>query len=176
MPDGYELRELRADDAPALAEAYSRNSEHLAPWDPRRPDDFYTVAGQAAAVGAQLESVANGHLVAWVLTCGHEIVGRMNLNNIVRAAFWSGALGYWVDGAHQGRGLATAAVEMACAEAKVRGLHRVEAATLVHNAPSQRVLLKCGFERYGLAPRYLFIDGAWQDHVLFQRILHEDPI
>ncbi len=100
----------------------------------------------------------------------------MNLNNVVRGAFWSAALGYWVDGAHQGKGLATAAVAAACDEARMLGLHRAEAGTLVHNHASQRVLAKCGFERYGLAPEYLFIDGAWQDHVLHQRILHDDPV
>ena len=52
-------------------------------------------------------------------------------------------------------------------------LHRVEAATLLHNAASQRILLRAGFERIGLAPRYLRIAGEWQDHALFQRILGE---
>jgi ribosomal-protein-alanine N-acetyltransferase len=67
-------------------------------------------------------------------------------------------------------------VEFACAQAQGRGLHRVEAGTLLHNAASQRVLERCGFEYYGLAPKFLFIDGAWQDHKLYQRILHDNPL
>jgi ribosomal-protein-alanine N-acetyltransferase len=35
------------------------------------------------------------------------------------------------------------------------------------------VLRRCGFTEYGRAPQYLFIAGAWQDHVMFQRILHD---
>jgi ribosomal-protein-alanine N-acetyltransferase len=35
------------------------------------------------------------------------------------------------------------------------------------------VLEKCGFSREGLARRYLCINGAWQDHLLFG-LLHED--
>jgi ribosomal-protein-alanine N-acetyltransferase len=27
-----------------------------------------------------------------------------------------------------------------------------------------------------MAPKFLFINGAWQDHRLFQRILHDDPL
>jgi ribosomal-protein-alanine N-acetyltransferase len=32
------------------------------------------------------------------------------------------------------------------------------------------VLEKNGFERIGIARQYLQIAGAWQDHLLFQRI------
>lgn len=53
------------------------------------------------------------------------------------------------------------------------GLHRVQAATLLNNAGSQRVLEKNGFERIGVARRYLRIAGKWQDHVLFQRIAED---
>ena len=51
------------------------------------------------------------------------------------------------------------------------GLHRLEAATLVHNVASQRVLEKNGFEAYGTAREYLQIGGQWQDHRMYQRIL-----
>jgi ribosomal-protein-alanine N-acetyltransferase len=44
----------------------------------------------------------------------------------------------------------------------------LEAATLVDNRASQRVLEKNRFHRIGLAPRYLEIAGAWRDHLLFQ--------
>jgi ribosomal-protein-alanine N-acetyltransferase len=103
-----------------------------------------------------------------------EIVGRVNLSDIVRGAFCSAHLGYWVDARLAGRGLMTAAIAAALAHAcDDLGLHRVQAATLLHNAASQRVLERTGFERFGMAPRYLQIAGRWQDHVLFQRILHD---
>jgi ribosomal-protein-alanine N-acetyltransferase len=120
--------------------------------------------------------VLHGLLVAYVLTTDDEIVGRVNLNNIVMGVLRSASLGYWVDVDHVGRGLASGAVEFACAQAQGRGLHRVEAGTLVHNTASQRVLERCGFEQYGMAPRFLYIAGSWQDHLLYQRILHDNPI
>jgi ribosomal-protein-alanine N-acetyltransferase len=176
IPEGYDVVGLTAEHAGDLAAAYSRNREHLAPWDPRRDAGFFTVEGQAAAVAGQLAAVRAGLMAAWVLERDGEVVGRVNLNNIVLGALRSAAVGYWVDVDHQGRGLATAAVEFACDEAVRRGLHRVEAGTLLHNAASQRVLERCGFEQYGMAPQFLFIDGQWRDHRLFQRILHDDPI
>jgi [ribosomal protein S5]-alanine N-acetyltransferase len=97
------------------------------------------------------------------------VLGRITLNNIVRGAFQSCSLGYWVRSSANGRGHATAAVALMLRTAFTDlGLHRVEAGTLVHNAASQRVLERNGFERFGLAPQYLRIAGRWQDHVLFQ--------
>jgi ribosomal-protein-alanine N-acetyltransferase len=176
LPEGYHIRDLRLTDAEALAEAYRRNREHLAPWEPTRPESWFTAEGQATAVLGQLAGVQQGLHASWVLTHGDQVVGRMNLNNIVLGVMRSASLGYWVDGAHLRRGLAAGAVEHACAEARARGLHRVEAGTLLHNEASQRVLASCGFEEYGTARQLLFLGGAWRDHRMFQRILHDDPL
>ena len=176
LPEGYVLRPLAGDDAEPLAAAYVRNRDHLEQWDPARPASFYTVAGQQEALERQLSLVHGGLLGAWVLVHAGEIVGRVNLNNVIRGVLCSAAVGYWVDHAHLRRGLAVTALEHACAEGLTMGLHRVEAGTMVHNVASQRVLLRAGFEEYGVARRFLFIGGAWRDHRLFQRILHDDPL
>ena len=69
-----------------------------------------------------------------------------------------------------GRGICTEAVrlivEWGFGEAR---LHRLEAATLVDNIGSQAVLRRNGFTEIGRSPRYLFIAGAWRDHLLFAR-------
>ena len=100
-----------------------------------------------------------------------EPAGFVGLTNIMRGAVQSAVLSYWVDRGHNGRGLATRAVaaviDFAFGELD---LHRLEAGTLPDNFGSQRVLEKNGFERYGLARRFLLIAGAWRDHVLFERI------
>jgi ribosomal-protein-alanine N-acetyltransferase len=97
----------------------------------------------------------------------------VNLSDIVRGVFCNAHLGYWVDARLAGRGIMSAAVEAAAVHARDDlGLHRLQAATLAHNDASQRVLERTGFERIGVAPQYLKIAGRWQDHVLFQRILH----
>ena len=176
LPDGYRIRPLHRDDAERMAAAYLRNREHLAPWDPKRDEAFYTVEGQQEAIARQLSLVKGRLLGAWVVVHDEEIVGRVNLNNLVYGVLCSGSLGYWVDHRHLRRGLAVAAVEHACEAALGLGLHRVEAGTMVHNVASQRVLLRTGFELYGMAPKLLYLAGAWQDHNLYQRILHDDPL
>lgn len=95
---------------------------------------------------------------------------------VVRGAFQSAHLGYWVDRGHNGRGVATAAVaEVVRIAFHDLGLHRLQADTLVHNVASRRVLARNGFRPIGLAPRYLRIAGRWQDHVLHQRLADDEP-
>ena len=76
-----------------------------------------------------------------------------------------------MDGSRNGRGLATTAVcEVVRFAFDELDLHRIEAATLVDNVPSQRVLEKSGFEKIGLARRLLRIHDEWRDFFLFQRL------
>lgn len=174
LTSGVTLRSLRRDDGPALAAAYDRNRDHLEPWEPARPVTFYTSEYHARQVPVQILERSSGRGEPLVLERGGEIVGRVNLNDVVRGAFCSAHLGYWIDARLAGNGLMSAAVDAVCAHARdTLELHRVQAATLLHNAASQRVLERCGFARIGTAPKYLRIAGSWQDHALFQRILHD---
>ena len=175
VAEGYEIRPLRDGDAPAFAVAYRRNREHLEPWDPDRPEEFWTDEGQEAAVASNLQAAEDGRLHTYVLWHGDEVVGRAMLTNIVRGPLQSGTVGYWVDHEHTGKGLATALTEHVALDAVRLGLHRLEAGTMVENVGSQTVLRKAGFREYGTAERFLFVRGEWRDHVLFQRILHDDP-
>ncbi|MEU8778901.1 GNAT family protein [Streptomyces sp. NPDC048606] len=176
--DGVEMRGVTLDDAAGLADVLTRNRAHLAPYEPHRPDAFYTEDGQRARVRGLLDERDAGRLVPYVLieAATGTPVGAINLGDIIRGPLCSGGVGYWVDRAWHGRGLATAAVEEVCRAARDElGLHRVHAGTLVDNTASQRVLTKAGFTPYGLAPRYLHVNGAWRDHRLYQRLLHDDP-
>jgi [ribosomal protein S5]-alanine N-acetyltransferase len=94
----------------------------------------------------------------------------ISLTNLVYGPLCSANVGYWVDERQNGKGLATRAVAAIVGVAFAElDLHRVEAGTLVENVASQRVLEKNGFERIGIAHRYLKIAGEWRDHVLYQR-------
>ncbi|MBP8537555.1 GNAT family N-acetyltransferase [Streptomyces sp. MK37H] len=171
------MRIAAEDDAEALADAFTRNHEHLRPSSPRRDESFFTADGQAARLRDQLEQWKSGRMVPWVLAGGERILGTVTLSHIVLGPWRNAHLGYWIDAGHVGRGLATLAVRSVCRTAdEGLGLHRIEASTLVENVPSQRTLLGCGFIRIGMAPDYLHIAGAWRDHLLFQRVLNDRPV
>lgn len=173
LADGVDMRPLELGDARELAAAYVRNRVHLAPWEPARSEEFFTEAAQAADLTSKLASSAAGSAYSLGLFDGATVIGRFNLSGIVRGPFQNAALGYWVDADYAGKGLATAAVQAIVRVARddLR-LHRIEASTLLHNHGSQRVLRKAGFEQIGMAPSYLRIAGTWQDHNLYQVILH----
>jgi ribosomal-protein-alanine N-acetyltransferase len=157
------IRPLRSEDAAELSALLVENRDFLAPFEPVRGEEFFTVAGQR-------ERIESEGSQAFAILAGGRIAGTVTMSNIDFGPFQSANLGYWVAERFSGRGLATKAVgdviEIAFGDL---GLHRLEAATLVDNLPSQRVLEKNGFEPIGLARRYLQIAGEWRDHLLFQR-------
>ena len=94
-----------------------------------------------------------------------EIVGVVNISEIVRGAFRSGYLGYYAFRPFERRGLMTEALELVIGEAFRRlRLHRLEANVQPGNDPSIRLVRRLGFRREGYSPRYLKIGGRWRDH------------
>jgi ribosomal-protein-alanine N-acetyltransferase len=165
------IRPVEVADADALAELYARNRAFLRPFTPVAASDFFSAEGQRRRTRAAVAEARRGTLRRFViLDDSAELAGVVALENIIRGPAQTANLAYWVDEARNGRGLATHAVAAVLEEAfGPLALHRIEASTLVDNAASQRVLVRNAFERIGLARRYLHIDGAWRDHLLFQR-------
>ncbi|GAA2056361.1 GNAT family protein [Catenulispora yoronensis] len=178
LTDDIALRPARVRDAAAVARAYDRNRAHLGPWEPIRPDDYYTEQGQLVRLRDFADGRRAGRQERWVFDNGDgEVYGSITLSNIELGVFLNARLGYWVEASLNGRGLATAAVRAVCDHARQRwNIHRIEAGTNVENHASQRVLLKCGFEEIGRSRAHLFINGRWADSTQFHRILHTDPV
>jgi [ribosomal protein S5]-alanine N-acetyltransferase len=170
--DGPELhlRPLVVADASALLDLRVREREFLAPFEPVRNDRFFTLE-------AQREQIEQG-LLEWAQDRGYgfgvfprgskELIGRVALSNIVRGAWQNATLGYFIASSYNGRGLASQAVGLAVGYAfsEVK-LHRVQAGVMPRNEASAKVLINNGFRLEGRAPRYLQINGVWEDHDLY---------
>jgi ribosomal-protein-alanine N-acetyltransferase len=164
---------LRASD-PALASAaaafYRRTRAAHARWNPPQADAMCTVDGQRERLAQTAQAVAAGVSAGWWLFLRGDdgtAIGQTHLSQIARGVFCNAMLGYAIDPAHEGRGLMREALQAVLADAFGRlGLHRVQANVLPENTRSLALLDRLGFEREGLAREYLFIDGAWRDHVL----------
>lgn len=165
------LRTPTPADADALADLLTRNRVYFQTGEPLRPDEFYTPDHQAQVIRDAKNARQAGASVLYLIEDDGAVVGRANLNSIIRGAFQSASVGYAVDQAHPGRGVATAALrELIRIAFTELGLHRLQGETLVDNTASQRVLTNCGFVHYGTAPDYLRIHGKSQTHDLFQLI------
>jgi ribosomal-protein-alanine N-acetyltransferase len=124
-------------DVPAIVDYFTRNREHLARWDPRRPPEFYTEAWWRERIAADLKIATEDRgyrFFAYDRSSSPgaraRIVAMANYSNIVRGVFQSCHLGFGVDREHEGGGW-------------------------------MREVLVIGYSR-----DYLLIDGAWRDHVM----------
>ncbi|KOV59543.1 GNAT family N-acetyltransferase [Streptomyces sp. MMG1121] len=165
------IRPLSVEDSEALTVLHRHNRDFLRPWDPPRTDEFFTEAGQRAAVASALRQRENGTRWPGVILYEGAVVGRVDLNNILLGRLRSCFIGYWISGGHNGRGIATDAVALALDVAfhDLR-LHRVDAFARVDNPASCRVLEKSGFRTVGVSRGHIHIDGRWRDDIYFQKL------
>lgn len=169
--EGERVRLLQPDPASAakVLEYFVRNKEHLAPWSPPRPAPFFTETYWANTLQKNLASLTEGMSARFFIVSGKEetILGACNLSDIIRGAFQACHLGYSVDKDAQGQGIMGEALELIIEYAFGElDLHRIEANYLPSNERSAKLLQRRGFEINGSARDYLFIGGAWRDHVL----------
>lgn len=101
-----------------------------------------------------------------------NIVGRINLTEIIRGNMNKAEVGYRVGEKHQGKGYGTKAVRLILEKAAVEHkLHRIEAGTSAGNIGSQVVLVKNGFQFTGRLRQYICINGEWQDSITFEKVI-----
>ena len=94
-----------------------------------------------------------------------EIVGVVNISEIVRGGFQSAYLGYYAFEPFAGTGLMREGLAKVINHAFTSmKLHRLEANIQPANKKSIRLVKRLGFRREGYSPRYLKIAGRWRDH------------
>jgi len=113
---------------------------------------------------ARFEAPSSYGFVVVAMPSG-DLVGAINITNIVRGAFQSGYVGYFAFAGHAGKGLMAKGLRAVVRQAftKLR-LHRLEANIQPTNAPSIALARACGFTKEGYSPAYLKIAGRWRDH------------
>ncbi|MFF8953614.1 GNAT family N-acetyltransferase [Streptomyces sp. NPDC014940] len=154
------IRAFTLEDGPEFT-ARARESKDLhRPWL-FPPDDDEGYAGYAKALIK--DSARAGFLVCEKDT--GDIAGFININNIVRGGFQSGALGYGAFAHAAGRGLMREALDLVIGYAfGPLGLHRLEINAQPDNTASLALARGAGFRLEGFSPAMIFIDGAWRDH------------
>jgi ribosomal-protein-alanine N-acetyltransferase len=94
-----------------------------------------------------------------------ELVGVINLNEIVRGFFQSAYLGYYSFEPFSGSGYMTEGLALVLDQAfGPLALNRLEANVQPPNKRSSRLVSRLGFRLEGFSPRYLKIGGRWRDH------------
>jgi len=171
------LRAPQVDDFAAWSEIRGRSRAFLTPWEPTWPRGDLTALAfrQRVRRGRAERRADRGYPFFLFLKDDDLLIGGLTLSNVRRGVTQTATLGYWIGEPHARQGHMTEAVPalLAYAFATLR-LHRIEAACLPVNDASKGLLEKCSFRYEGYARKYLRIDGRWQDHLLYARLV-DDP-
>lgn len=149
----------------------TENREHLAPWEPLRPDEYFTREFWFDRLSSVVEEFdSRRSLLLVVLDRADPLgpfIGQVNFSNITYGAFQAAHLGYSLDHRATGTGLMTEALTAATKYVfEELNLHRVMANYMPGNEKSAKLLQRLGFKVEGYARDYLRLAGDWQDHTL----------
>ena len=169
------IRPLRLRDGATWVEVRTRNEEWLVRWEATPPgfdnpgitwNDRQSMSIYTAMLRSLRRQAKEGSALPFAITYEDRFCGQLTVGNVVRGAFNSAYVGYWVDQAVAGRGVMPTALALVVDHCfGPARLHRVEANIRPENVASQRVVEKLGFREEGLHRRYLAIDGAYRDHI-----------
>jgi ribosomal-protein-alanine N-acetyltransferase len=167
------LRHPAQSDYAEWSELRALSRAHLTPWEPTWAYDDLSRSMYRRRLRAYAKDIHEDTAYPYFIfdAATDTLIGGVTLSNVRRGSAQSASLGYWMGAPYAGRGHMQAAVTtlLPVAFGGLR-LHRVEAATMLNNAASIRVLEACGFTREGLAQDYLKINGRWEDHLLYARV------
>lgn len=166
------MRPLVASDFRAWSEVREINDEWLTTWEPKRhanlPDPTRDRSAFTSRCLQRDRDRSNGTAYQFGLFLDQQIIGEVNLNNVIRGAMQSGTIGYWIDQRHAGHGYIAEGVLLLIQFAfEQLGLHRVEICIVPRNTNSRRVMEKLEIREEGVAQRYLEINGIWEDHIRY---------
>ncbi|WP_188191127.1 GNAT family N-acetyltransferase [Nonomuraea sp. SYSU D8015] len=155
------IRHLALPDRAEFVALNRESADFLAPWMPGRP---ITTPEAFDAYVARFDGRAHEGFVICRRDTG-AIVGRANINNIVRGTHQAGTLGYCAYAATARRGYMTEGLRLLVRYAfDELELHRLEANIQPGNTPSLNLIKRVGFQREGYSSNFQFINGAWRDH------------
>ncbi len=155
------LRELTLEDEGPFLTMTNKSQHFHHPWV------------QAPLTSAQFQALCERSLQSERQKCfligqGSQIIGVINVSEIVRGNFQSAYLGFYCSVDFAGQGWMSQGLKLlinhAFSELK---LHRLEANIQPQNHTSIRLVKRHGFRQEGLSLRYLKINDVWCDHLRF---------
>lgn len=166
------MRPLAPSDFRAWSEVRVHNHDWLTTWEPSRhphqPDPTTDKSVFSSRCLQRDRDRAAGVAYQFGVFLDDQVIGEINLNNVVRGAMQSCTIGYWIDQRHAGHGYTVEGVVLLFQFLfEQLGLHRAEICIVPRNHRSRRIMEKLEIREEGLAQRYLEINGVWEDHIRY---------
>ena len=160
-------------DALEIYELWVTNHAYFSDWNPVVAHRLLSAEYVLQVIDSERQSWARGEALRfWIRLrpAPSTLIGWVKIDALTAGAFHSGRVSYAIAKAHHRRGYMQEALSTAkrwLFASKVN-LHRLQASVLPENLASLQVLRHCGFEDIGLARDYLWVRGAWRDHLITQ--------
>ncbi|SFJ67015.1 GNAT family N-acetyltransferase [Thermoflavimicrobium dichotomicum] len=113
--DSVYIRRLELEDAEALLELRLKNRSFFRSYEPSHPESHFTLPAQIQAIQNVIENWQKdlGYGFGIFLQSSQQLIGRVNLSNVVRGAWQNCTIGYYLDRSFNGKGYMTEAVKQA---------------------------------------------------------------
>lgn len=164
------VRPLQWSDCESIIDYQLRNRDYLAAFSPQLCD--LTHAGWRRQFCDLMLAVQTGHMIEFGVFLPDRpkrLIGLLHVRNLQHLPFSFCELGYSIDEALSGQGLAVEALNLLLSYLfAILKLHRITAFCLENNQRSIRVLEKMGFNDCGREKQAVLVDGQWQDLLCYQ--------
>lgn len=170
--EGVELLLLEERHCEEIVEVVLRNREHIRQWMGWLADD-YSVETARAWRRKALELFARGEGLAAGIVKDGRIIGTIGMHAVDHANRRT-SMGYWLDAAHQGRGIVTAAARAVVSYAlQDLKLNRVQINCAPGNARSRGIPQRLGFKEEGVIRDAEWLYDHYVDHVVYGMLARE---
>ena len=172
LGDDAELVLLRPHMAEALFAVVDRNRAHLRPWLPWVDLTLNVEHGRQFILRSLNDLATNGSYQCSIRVGGAiaGVIGCLPIDWVNKKT----EIGYWLDEAHQGKGLMTRAARAVVDDLlRVLGVNRVVIRCAVDNRRSAAVAERLGFRREGVERQAGCISGRWVDMIVYAMVAGE---
>lgn len=167
---------MEYNDVDDIVEFYQQNEKHLEPWDPIKPEGFYTKEYWNNRIQFSHNEWLEKRSLRLIIReqINQKVIGFITFSGFERGPFQACRLGYKIHHENEGQGFMSEALKASVQFIfEEQNFHRIEASYITTNERSGRVLERLGFVKEGVAEKYLYINGEWRDHVLTSLTNHE---
>lgn len=169
------IRVVRMRDWKTIEAIQLKNRDWFRRWEATNPSGPMNIDFKAS-IRSLLRQLDDETGIPFVIEFDGQLVGQLNVSNILYGSVMGAFIGYWIDPEFAGRGITPTAVALAIDYAfSVLGLHRIEIDIKPENAASIRVAEKLGLRLEGTKKSFIHINNVWSDHLIFAITAEEVP-
>jgi ribosomal-protein-serine acetyltransferase len=169
-----ELRLIGSSDNGELFSLIDSNREHLRPWHPW-VDNVRSMDDTQKLLSLWEQQNANNRGFCAVILFDGRFCGLIHHLNVDQLNGWT-ALSYWLDAAHQGRGIMTACCRALIVHAfNTWKLNRITIECATENIRSRKIPERLGFKLEGIIRGVEWLHDHHADHAVYGLLRKECP-